>query len=384
MVNATRLNGLNPLSYLGVNPYTPVPLFIQQRAPTINDSSNFLIGTLWMVTGHDIPAQIWMLVALEGGVATWVQIYPAGGGMGGASEFPCDIGTANEAGGILNVLGGQNIETTGSGNTVTVATTDDIHVPATLTVVGNATFDDDVTISDFTAGVVQSDSVGLLSSTKGGNGQLLIGGAGIPPSWQNISSLDSSVTITNGANSIDLSVTQGGEGRDAFMAHQLNSQEYHPYAGGLSYPPYFMGCGNSVHSGEALTILYSNSGAFYAGDGISLPAKFTAPANGLYYLQFTVWMLQGTSSTFNGMDWFIETTSNTYNVTQPAFQPGAVNSSANFTANISVLAPMNSGDTATFQMLWTVPTSQYITIAGASSVFAGGDIVTYVMGFRVA
>jgi hypothetical protein len=62
------------------------------------------------------------------------------------------------------------------------------------------------TVSTLTAGVVQSSSVGLLSSSNGSNGQILIGG-GAAPAWANITSSGGTVTVTNGANTIDLSVS---------------------------------------------------------------------------------------------------------------------------------------------------------------------------------
>lgn len=54
-----------------------------------------------------------------------------------------------------------------------------------------------------TAGIVSVDSTGKLGSSNGTNGQLLIGG-GTKPIWANLTSTGGSVTITNGANSINL------------------------------------------------------------------------------------------------------------------------------------------------------------------------------------
>lgn len=56
-----------------------------------------------------------------------------------------------------------------------------------------------------TAGVVLIDDTHQLGSSNGSNGQVLVGG-GTGPVWANITSTDTSVTITNGANTIDLSV----------------------------------------------------------------------------------------------------------------------------------------------------------------------------------
>ncbi len=53
------------------------------------------------------------------------------------------------------------------------------------------------------------DDQGKLGSSKGNDGQVLIGSTAGSPAWANITSLDNTVTITNGANTIDLS-TSGG------------------------------------------------------------------------------------------------------------------------------------------------------------------------------
>jgi hypothetical protein len=113
-----RLDGLNPLSYMGVTPYQPPNLVVQSRSPVPNDSKNVNLGTIWMVSTESLQ-EVWMLMSLSGGVATWVQLYPGSGA--GATEFPTDSGTANEVGGILNIFGdGQHITTSGAGNTVTI------------------------------------------------------------------------------------------------------------------------------------------------------------------------------------------------------------------------------------------------------------------------
>jgi len=260
MVSAKRLSGINPLAYVGVEPNTPAPLFVKDRSPTVNDYQNFNIGTFWLVSGHSVSEEIWMLVALEAGIATWVQLYPGGGG-GGANTFPADVGVANEAGGVLNILGdgnvtttgagntitislagtfseqfntdagtatpaagviiihgGTNIGTTGAGNTVTINLDPSISLAGSLSVgttslfIGNAEFDAGVRVTSFGRGVVQSDASGILSSTNGTDGQVIIAATGADPAWANLTSLDSSITITNGPNSIDLSAVGGGGG----------------------------------------------------------------------------------------------------------------------------------------------------------------------------
>src|SRR3989442_15939451 len=100
-----RLNGLNPLAYMGTNPITPPDLVINNRTPTVDDSVNFNIGTFWLVRlpNVDVASEVWMLVELIGITATWVQLYP--NSATGVTTYPCDNGTAVEVGGVLNMLG---------------------------------------------------------------------------------------------------------------------------------------------------------------------------------------------------------------------------------------------------------------------------------------
>ncbi len=77
-----RLNGLHSLSYMGDNAVQPPDFVTKARPPTANDSKNFALGDIWLdTTGYPgtVPAaeNVWMLVALIGNQATWVNF--AGG-----------------------------------------------------------------------------------------------------------------------------------------------------------------------------------------------------------------------------------------------------------------------------------------------------------------
>lgn len=140
-----------------------------------------------------------------------INLEATGGGDAGASEFITDSGTANQSLGEIQILGGSNILTSGAGNTVTVALDSDINI-------NSATINDDLVVLDtvtfggpnFDNGVMQVNG-GNVFSDNGTNGEILIGG-GTNPQWANITSTDASVVITNGANTIDLSVPGGGGG----------------------------------------------------------------------------------------------------------------------------------------------------------------------------
>jgi hypothetical protein len=67
-----------------------------------------------------------------------------------------------------------------------------------------------VVVSYMGAGVVQSSSAGLLTSSNGTNGQVLIGG-GAAPAWASITA-GSGITLTPGANSLTIAASGGGGG----------------------------------------------------------------------------------------------------------------------------------------------------------------------------
>ena len=120
-----------------------------------------------------------------------------------STEFDTDSGNAVPSSGILNINGDTIITTSGSGNTVDI------------------------------------------EMTNGTDGQVLIGG-GVAPVWTNITSTDGSVTVTNGANSIDLSVEGSiADGCRMFTGISL---------GGGSTPPIYYDCASSQ--------IFSGSGTF--------------------------------------------------------------------------------------------------------------------------
>lgn len=126
-----RLSGINPLAYVGVEPSTPPQMLVLPRAPLPTDSVGYNLGTYWLVAAPPPTRnwELWILVDLTAGVATWVQLYP--GGSGGANQFDEDVGIAIPALGIINVLGGANMNTFGSGNTILINLNETIHWPST-------------------------------------------------------------------------------------------------------------------------------------------------------------------------------------------------------------------------------------------------------------
>lgn len=392
MATGHRRGGKNPLAYLGVDPIAPTPLFIQKRSPLTSDLAGYTVGSMWVVTS---PQEVWILTSKAGGIATWIQMYPGAGG--GASSFPCDTGTANEAGGVLNINGdiAGNITTLGSGNDVDIILNDTITIPGNfVSTAGQVIVDGDITSSNggltvhdrgifgldvvaatfdtqqtylFTnghsvngvlstnqafasdvvvglgygtagqvlvgvdgteagptwanitstggsiaitngAGTINLESNALpiggtdgqilvgatagsaawtdltsdgtlvvsggantldVSLSHGTNGELLIGSTGVAPVWNELTSSDGSITIVNGAGSIDLTTVGGGGSSIAFSAYfgsdtTINTGEYF---GAVTAP---------------LIETFDKGNCFYPGDGAGAPATFTAPSDGVY------------------------------------------------------------------------------------------------------
>lgn len=105
----------------------------------------------------------------------------AGGGV--PTTFVTDAGNAIPVANILNVLGGNNIITSGVGNNLTV----DLNGTANHAVqIGNA------------GGSLSSIGVGV-------DGSVLLGATGADPSFALLTSIDGTVTFTPGVNTLDLS-----------------------------------------------------------------------------------------------------------------------------------------------------------------------------------
>jgi len=207
-MKAKKINSLRALGYVGVAAETPIPLVIEDHSPTQNYSRRDTVGTLWMVL-EDSPSlvrELWILIDLYGSkdtgtiLADWVQLYPSS--SEGALYFPTDFGLATSVNSVLNVIGGDNIYTGGVNDTITINLTDNISISGTLTV------------PVLSEGIVTIDSAGLIGSSFGTDGQVIIGATGAAPDWANIVSGDASMVVTGGANSIDLVVAGGGGGAD--------------------------------------------------------------------------------------------------------------------------------------------------------------------------
>jgi len=147
---------------MGVTPTQPPDLVVQKRQPVTSDT-NFNLGTLWVIGDSLTPPnqEVWCLVGNQRATgATWAQLFPGAGG--GATSFPTDFGTATEAGGDLNIIGGTNINTSGAGNTVTVNLNNAVTVTGDITTTAG---DISATAGSLNAGTTVTAAAGITSTT---------------------------------------------------------------------------------------------------------------------------------------------------------------------------------------------------------------------------
>lgn len=316
-----KLSGLNPLSYMGVEPTTPPLMLVQRRSPTSNDI-NFNLGSFWLNKDTYV---LYHLVSVAEGTAVWQQVSTGVGGLTGDTGGLVpddDAGNINMTGADSGLLfeGDPNTHTmslawptqpetesmfvgvtgeepkflpiTSTGGTVIVTQTSSaINFEATTggnVGVVSLTGDTGGTIAPDMAGdikIVGGDSgitvagdsmtstLTLEYQTPGTDGQLLIGSTGSAPAWADVTSSDNTIIITPGAGTLDLR-SEAGLGADycSFFAYQESA--YTPSTSGLFWP---LGT-----TGAPLVALYNNGGFLSLGDGSSTPALFTAPVDGVY------------------------------------------------------------------------------------------------------
>lgn len=224
------LNGLNPLSYLGVNALSPMNLNVRNVDPSSTDSKNFAIGDMWVNRTNN---RMYQLINLEGGVATWEGItyfvtrninpttndnhYALGtmwlntgtldvfqllvvsstspfsatwvlmmDASGPLLQITTDDATiVLPAAGNINLHGANNIITSGSGSTATVSLTGTTNHALQ---VGNA-------------------SAGITSLSVATNGQIPIGSTGGSPVIASIIA-GSGISVTNGSGSITIAALE--------------------------------------------------------------------------------------------------------------------------------------------------------------------------------
>lgn len=118
-----KLSGLNPLSYMGVEPSQPPQMVVFSFDPTEN-TLNFNIGSYWLNVGTNQTPQenLWILVSKRDGIATWLELSGAGRvktltSNSGGAVGPNAAGNINVVGDGITIVG---VGTPGS-NTITLS-----------------------------------------------------------------------------------------------------------------------------------------------------------------------------------------------------------------------------------------------------------------------
>lgn len=225
-----RLDGINPLAYLGTNPYTPPGMYGYQRDPTPNDYQGFLIGDFWI---NRTSLVLWYLANKSMGGLPVSQWIPLGSGAGsGLLTLTGNTGGAITGDALRNidVIGANPYTVTGdlASHSLTISDNgavmygvllDDNNVVTPITNIlqlsghiNLATYEvgahnAGIKLVNFTdhALTVGNASGALSSLGVATNGQLPIGSVGADPVLATLSQ-GRDITITNGAGSISIDV----------------------------------------------------------------------------------------------------------------------------------------------------------------------------------
>jgi len=104
---------------ISINPFTGlideigVPRLEMARAPTSADYQ-FALGTEWVDTD---AGDLWFLATKSGVTGTWKQIV---GGSTGITQVDTDSGSASPVAGVIDIVGGEGIDTSGATNVITI------------------------------------------------------------------------------------------------------------------------------------------------------------------------------------------------------------------------------------------------------------------------
>lgn len=194
---------------------------VTSNAAGVLASSNSLSVTGTIGAGGSITSSAGDIVSTIGQVTAGTSVSAgttviAGTSIGAGTTITAGTGITSTTGDIVATAGQVNAGTSITATT-TVTSTTTMSCGTGLTVLaGGITSTGTTTLNSLTAGVMQTSAAGVVSSTNGANGQLLIGG-GATPAWANLTSAGGTLAITNGANTINLEVV-GAPGIVSFVS----------------------------------------------------------------------------------------------------------------------------------------------------------------------
>ncbi len=116
---SNNLSSIGALAYQGTNAQTPPNVFVFYVAPDANDFRNFSLGDFWIyrLSNTSNLANVYMLLGLANNTANWVLVANQNGAI---FQVTTDAGAVLPVNGNINLLGGHDINTSGSGDTATV------------------------------------------------------------------------------------------------------------------------------------------------------------------------------------------------------------------------------------------------------------------------
>jgi hypothetical protein len=228
-----RLNGIDPLSYVGVDAYQPNDFIMKNRDPLTTDYNNFSIGTWWLNTDTN---SLFFLAALANGIATWINISEASGAV--------ETLTGNSGGAVGPTAG--NVNVLGDGSTISI-----IGNPGTNT----------LTIS-----AILATPLSTLTGNSGG---------AVSPTMGNINILGSSgIIVAGNPGTSTLTVTPSTTAAISFVTQSGTAT---PAAGALT----INGASGLTTTGAGNTVTVANNGSLTTSF-ITSPATGTAtPAAGV-------------------------------------------------------------------------------------------------------
>ena len=173
-------------------------------------------------------------------------------GTGALTSIPCDVGAAAPALSVLNVFGGDNITTTGAGNTVTIAVSGTGQFAPQM---GNA------------AGSL--DDIGFMT-----DGELIIGQTGLTPVINTLTA-GTGISIVNAPGSITVSVTGASTG--GLIVTTFNVSGMWTKNADTQYVEYVIysaggGGGSGARYGNGTSLSGGGSGAFRGSTVYRIPA----------------------------------------------------------------------------------------------------------------
>lgn len=242
------LTGTSPLAYMGINAsgsYSASQTVVHYRAPTINDSKNFIIGCLWLWPDTDSPAhsaQIWMLTALLGNDATWTELVASG--ANGILTITGDSGGA-----VGPLLGNVNL-VAGAGSGLSVVGNPGTY---TLTIAGTGG-GSVINQIDGDTGYVTGPTVSIKGNATAGSTVEFIGDNATAMTF-NVTDADNNTLVgSNSGNGTLSGFTNTGLGRSAL--HGLTTGSFNTSLGGIS--------GSSLTTGDSNVFV-----GFSAGDQLT-------------------------------------------------------------------------------------------------------------------